>query len=193
MPDNAVSLVVVDCQYDFINGTLGCQCAEAAVMNAVLFINNHPDMHVMYSMDWHPANHSSFAKYGGIWPEHCVQNTKGSRLHDAFAGLVQNPEQRPNARSTYHKGMHADVEEYSAFNARCEATGHAVSQDALHDVVICGLASEYCVRETAAAMMKSGRRVALLTDAIGWINSAQHSEIMKYLISNGASVLRTHN
>lgn len=184
--DNFRSLLVVDCQYDFINGTLGCRNAEAAVVNTTLFINTHQDLHVMYSMDWHPEDHCSFAKNGGMWPAHCVRETKGSNLHEAFFKLVTNHVQRPCSTNMYYKGVLPDQEEYSAFNAKCSETGHTIAEDSSHSVMICGLASEFCVRDTTLELLEAGHEVTLLTDAIGWINEVQHFEIIKYLESKGA-------
>lgn len=186
-----MSLLVVDCQYDFIDGTLGCKGAEEAVVNTTIYINNHPDSYVLYSMDWHPENHCSFSRNGGIWPDHCVQNTRGSRLHDVFYTLISHSEHRPGGINMYHKGVNPDMEEYSAFNARCEVTGRAIHQDSSKSIAICGLASEFCVRETTLAMLQAGHSVTLLTDAIGWINEVNHFENLRDLEARGARLMRS--
>ncbi|MBR1671830.1 MAG: isochorismatase family protein [Fretibacterium sp.] len=174
------SLLVVDCQYDFIDGTLACEGSGEAVEKSVAYINAHPDVKVLYSSDWHGLKHCSFTENGGTWPVHCVAGTHGAALHEAFARDVLRPEQRPNDATVYHKGMDDGREEYSAFEAR-NAAGHTVAQDAGDDVLVCGIASEFCVRESVLALLDAGRRVTLLKDAVGWVDKAGHEKNLKDL------------
>ena len=112
------TLLVVDCQYDFIDGTLACGGAEAAVKKIIEYINAHPDMKVLYSSDWHSPKHCSFTENGGTWPVHCVAGTHGAAIHEAFSQTVLRPEQRPGDATVYHKGTDDGREEYSAFEAK---------------------------------------------------------------------------
>ena len=182
------SLLVVDCQYDFIDGTLACGGAEAAVKNIVAYINEHPDMKVLYSSDWHGPKHCSFVENGGTWPVHCVAGTRGAALHEAFSRDVKRPEQRPGDANIYRKGTDDDSEEYSAFEAK-NAAGRTVALDAGDDVTVCGIASEFCVRESVLALLGAGRRVTILADALGWVDEAKHMENLKDLESKGAVVI----
>ena len=181
------SLLVVDCQYDFIDGTLACGGAEAAVKKIIEYINAHPDMKVLYSADWHGPKHCSFTKNGGTWPVHCVAGTHGAALHEAFSRDVLRPEQRPGDDTHYLKGTDDGREEYSAFEAE-NAWGHTVAQDAGDDVVVCGIASEFCVRESVLALLEDGRRVTLLTDALGWVDEAEHQKNLKDLEARGVAL-----
>lgn len=72
------SLIVVDCQYDFIDGSLACINAENAVAENIDYINKNPGLNVYYSCDWHSESNKSFKRHGGIWPDHCVAGQKGS-------------------------------------------------------------------------------------------------------------------
>lgn len=182
------SLLVVDCQYDFIDGSLACQGASEAVEAAVTFINMQPDMPVLYSADWHSPENRSFAPKGGIWPPHCVAGKRGAQIHERFRTDVLRADQRPSEKTLYRKGMNDVIEEYSAFGARNSA-GRTVAQDAGNDVMVCGIASEYCVRESVLDLLKAGRHVTVLADALGWVDRKKHEENLEDLENRGA-VLR---
>ena len=182
------SLLIVDCQYDFIDGSLACEGAREAVDSAVVFINARPDVALLYSVDWHSPENRSFLPNGGIWPPHCIAGERGSRIHEKFHLDVLRAGQRPDSRTIYRKGTDDLVEEYSAFKARNEA-GRTVSQDVGDDVAICGIASEYCVRESVLDLLKAGRHVTVLADALGWVDRRKHEENLEDLEKRGA-VLR---
>lgn len=77
------SLVIVDCQYDFIDGSLACSGSHEAVAYLIDFINRH-EVEVLYTSDWHSPTNQSFTVNGGIWPIHCVAGEKGSALDRHF-------------------------------------------------------------------------------------------------------------
>ena len=182
------SLLIVDCQYDFITGTLACGGAEDAVERIVAYINARPGLEVHYSTDWHPLRHCSFIPNGGIWPIHCVAGSRGAEIHEAFARDVIRPEQRPIKETIYRKGTNLEQEEYSAFAAR-NALGRTVAQDVGNDVMICGIASEFCVRESVLALLEAGRRATVMSDSLGWVDEAKHKENLRDLAARGAVVL----
>lgn len=184
------SLLVVDCQYDFIDGSLACGGAHEAVEAAVAFINAQPDRPVLYSVDWHGPGNRSFVPNGGIWPPHCVAGQRGSRIHEKFDTEVIRVVQRPAEKTIYRKGTDDGVEEYSAFGAR-NAVGRTVGQDAGDDVIVCGIASEFCVRESVLDLMKAGRRVTILVDALAWVDRGKHEENLRDLEARGAVLKRS--
>lgn len=181
------SLLVVDCQYDFITGSLACGGAEDAVRRIVNYINFHPEVEVHYSTDWHPLRHCSFIPNGGTWPIHCVAGSHGAELHEIFAREVVRPEQRPIKETIYRKGTNIAQEEYSAFMA-FNSLGRTVAQDVGNDVTICGIASEFCVRESVLAMLEAGRKATVLADSLGWVDEAKHQENLRDLRARGAIV-----
>ena len=91
------ALVVVDMLYDFIDGSLACSNAENAVSRTVEYIDSQTKgqggedheildtFPILFIRDHHPADHSSFKEYGGIWPSHCVAGTRGGEIHEALA------------------------------------------------------------------------------------------------------------
>lgn len=166
------SSVVVDCQNDFITGTLACDNAEDAVDKIVDFVNENPDVKVFYTSDWHSEVNGSFKENGGIWPPHCVAGTWGAELSKAFE-KINDETKRPNENNTYYKGLDDHVEEYSAFNAKNKA-GRVLHEETGDEVVVVGIASEYCVRETALDFNKKINKVVIKKDLLGYVNGEDH-------------------
>ena len=173
--------LVVDMLYDFIDGTLACGNAENAVHEVVKYINAHPDQKVIYITDYHPANHSSFAENGGIWPVHCVQGTHGGAIHEAFYTDVINPANRPDPeRNIFRKGEQVDTEQYSGFES-VGPDGRLLSQCVGKDLVISGIATEYCVKNTLKEFLNAGHNIELLVSGLGYVDKKGHDETMKEL------------
>lgn len=179
---DAPAHLIVDMLYDFIDGTLACGNAENAVHEVVKYINEHPDQKVYYITDYHPFNHSSFKDYGGIWPAHCVQGTRGGSIHEAFYTDIVNHENRPDPeRNIFRKGANVDEEQYSGF----ESVGPDGRQ--LHEVVsaknlvISGIATEYCVKNTLMEFLNDGRNIELFAPGLGYVDKKGHIETMSEL------------
>ena len=173
--------LVVDMLYDFIDGTLACGNAENAVHEVVKYINAHPEEKVIYITDYHPANHSSFADFGGIWPVHCVQGTHGGAIHEAFYTDVINPANRPDPeRNIFRKGEQVDKEQYSGF-ASVGPDGRMLSECVGKDLVISGIATEYCVKNTLMEFLNAGHNIELLVPGLGYVDKKGHDETMKEL------------
>ena len=87
-----ITLIIVDCQNDFITGTMSVKGAKSSVEEIKKFIKNHKEeiAKIIFTVDWHPYNHSSFKKYGGLWPSHCVQYTPGACIEPKLLKYVQS-------------------------------------------------------------------------------------------------------
>ena len=181
------SLIVVDCQYDFIDGSLACINAENAVKNIIDFINENPKLNVYYSCDWHSENNKSFKRHGGIWPDHCVQDKRGSEIHKDFYSKIKKRKNRPNPNNIFYKGQDDEVEEYSAFEAN-NAKGHVLKDVMNQKILVCGIASEYCCRETALEFHKAGKDVEFLSDKVAYVNKDDHEKNLADL-KNSITVL----
>ena len=85
-----ITLIVVDCQYDFIKGSLAVRGANKVIDNIIAYIFDNKDAidKVVFTLDWHPVNHCSFEKNGGQWPVHCVQYSKGASIDDRLLEAV---------------------------------------------------------------------------------------------------------
>ena len=194
MKNNA--LVVVDMLYDFINGSLACQNSEEAVRQTLRFIDSQTrgqggEEHeildtfpILFIRDHHPADHSSFKEYGGIWPAHCVAGTHGGEIHK---------ELRPYAAEelTFDKGCDKGVEQYSGFeglNSAGQSLGEILELLDTTDVYVCGIATEYCVRNTCEDLMKAGFKVHLLKECIGYVDHDVHLKALEEMAAEGISI-----
>lgn len=192
MKDSA--LVVVDMLYDFIEGgSLACAHSVEAVGEALKFIDSmtdtpsvgegaiEPRFPILFVCDHHPADHCSFVGNGGTWPPHCVQGTRGCEVHDDLKPYVSE-------EFTFYKGYNRDKEQYSGFEGINEA-GQSL-YDVLdimdiHNVYVCGIATEYCVRQTCEDILKAGFNVVLLKDALGYVDLGGHEEALAAMEKEG--------
>jgi nicotinamidase/pyrazinamidase len=161
--DAETALIVVDMQNDFADpaGSLSVAGGDAIVpfVNAHVKLARDAGARVIYSQDWHPESTPHFAKDGGTWPVHCVQHTWGARLHPDL--LVDG--------AIVHKGRNGE-DGYSAFSMRDPIGGATVPTElpdlleraGIRKAVVCGLATDYCVLETAL----DARRYAYATTAL---------------------------
>ena len=194
-------LCVIDCQKDFIDGSLTCNNSKEAIENIVQYINLHNDdiTEVRYSLDWHSMNHCSFKLNGGIWPMHCINNTNGAILHeDFFYKLNESKRYSPNAFNTYYKGTIDSEEEYSAYNAfnlfDQKFNDFDAFTDEPYEFIFCGIATEYCVKETVLEFIKlknmlSNIKLTLLKDCLGYVSKEDHLNTLKELESKGINIV----
>lgn len=151
-----ITLIIVDCQNDFITGTLTVKGAKNSVENIKTYIKKHHKEieKIIFTVDWHPYNHSSFKRFGGQWPSHCVQYTPGACIEPKLLKCVQsfnlNYEVSP-------KGTIEEVEQYGAFEDIVESVDalgehlyfdEYTTADRNSDFVICGIAGDFCVKAT---------------------------------------------
>jgi nicotinamidase/pyrazinamidase len=165
--DERTALLVVDVQNDFADpsGSLSVRKGDdvVPVANAEVEAATAAGAFVAYSQDWHPASTPHFVTEGGIWPVHCVMGTWGAKFH---------PDLRVSG-DVVHKGDQG-ADGYSAFSERDPRSGETeatILQQLLEDhgverVVICGLATDYCVVETVLDARRLGYAVEVLNDGI---------------------------
>jgi nicotinamidase/pyrazinamidase len=169
-------LLVVDVQNDFCSGG---RLAVPRGEEVVPVINELAGQfeHVVLTQDWHPAGHHSFASshpgkkpyetvelaYGTqiLWPDHCIQDTDGARLHGEL--------RIPHAELVLRKGYHREIDSYSAFyeNDHTTHTGLAgyLRERAFERVYVAGLAFDFCVRFSAEDAKREGFAVAVVENA----------------------------
>ena len=190
------ALVVVDMLYDFIDGSLACLNAENAVKATLAAIDSKSKgqggedheildtFPILFIRDHHPADHSSFKDQGGIWPSHCVAGTRGSEIHQSLAPYASE-------ELTFDKGCDRDTEQYSGFEAVNNA-GQPLAEvlELLDttDVYVCGIATEYCVRNTCEDLQKAGFKVHLLKDCIAYVDLQGHQKALAEMAAKGISI-----
>lgn len=165
--DPLVALVVVDVQNDFADpaGSLYVKGGSEVVptVNAEIRRALAAGAAVAYTQDWHPEHTPHFAQDGGIWPVHCVVDTWGARLHPNLT--IEGP--------IVQKGSHGE-DGYSGFSMRDPAGGATIptelddtlSRGGAKRIIVCGLATDYCVRATALDGVRLGYETAVLLDAV---------------------------
>jgi nicotinamidase/pyrazinamidase len=176
-------LIVVDVQNDFCPGG-GLAVPEGEAVVPVVNALARRFRHVVLTQDWHTAGHASFASsypgkkpfetielaYGTqvLWPDHCVQNTNGAAFH---RGLDV-----PQVELIVRKGFHPAIDSYSAFfeNDRRTPTGLAgyLRERGFARVVLCGLATDFCVRYSAEDARGHGFAAVVIDDACRAIDLA---------------------
>ncbi|MBP5483305.1 MAG: isochorismatase family protein [Bacteroidales bacterium] len=184
MKDTAI--IVVDMLYDFIDGSMACLGADDAVANTLAFLKSHRDIPVIFVRDNHPANHSSFKEFGGIWPPHCVQGTHGAAIHKDLAPFADDE------GLIFYKGENPAVEQYSGFEGRNEAgqgMGEVLRLMEIDNVLVCGIATEYCVRNTAEDLLKDGFKVTILMDCLAWVDADGHKKALAEMENEGIRLI----
>jgi nicotinamidase/pyrazinamidase len=149
------ALIIVDVQNDFCPGGALAVPQGDEVIPAINRLLAHRWLTVA-TKDWHPAEHCSFEPHGGPWPPHCVQGTLGAELHPAL--------QTEKIQLTVTKASHHDKDAYSGFDGTDLAT--ILRNKGVKRVVVCGLATDYCVSATAHDALREGFEVLVLEDAI---------------------------
>lgn len=173
------ALIVVDIQNDFCkNGSLEVPNANEIIPGINKLVKQYlkKDDIVIFTQDWHPENHKSFvSQWKGkkvfdevylnginqvLWPNHCVQYTKGSDFHPDLY-IDENIK-------IFTKGENPEIDSYSGFydNDHKSSTGLSefLKQEGVEMVEICGLATDFCVRYTAEDAIKEGFETYLLKD-----------------------------
>ena len=190
------ALVVVDMLYDFIDGSLACQNADQAVAETLKFIDaqtkgqggeDHEILDtfpILFVRDHHPADHSSFKEQGGIWPSHCVAGTRGGDIHEALQLYACE-------ELTFDKGCEKATEQYSGFegvNEAGQSLGEILELLDTEEVYVCGIATEYCVRNTCEDLLKAGFKVRLLKDCLAYVDHAGHLKALEEMGSEGIRI-----
>lgn len=169
----STALIIVDVQNDFADpaGSLSVRGGDAVVpvINGEIDLAASAGATIVATQDWHPGSTPHFQKDGGIWPVHCVGGTWGAELHPG----LRLPEGAPRVR----KGSNGE-DGYSGFTMRDPMTGQEMPTEldgllrgkGVEQVVVVGLATDYCVSATALDAARLGYGTALLTDAVAAVD-----------------------
>jgi nicotinamidase/pyrazinamidase len=174
----ARALLLIDIQNDFVpGGALAVPKGEEVVPVANRLIDEFQRSRdlVVATQDWHPPDHSSFISQnpaGGIWPDHCVQNTRGAEF---VPGLNVSGIQK-----VVRKGTDPAIDSYSGFfdnDHRKQTDLAAVLRAAgVNTVYIVGLATDYCVKFTALDARKLELATHLVREGCRAINLQPNDE-----------------
>jgi len=196
------ALIVVDIQNDFCKGG----SLEVPLANEIIPLVNKLTKDSMFDLviftkDWHPVNHKSFAsqhkdknvfdmvKLNGIdqvlWPEHCVDGTFGAEIHKDVDLNIPN-------LYIFKKGMNPKVDSYSGFydNDKKTSTGLSefLKENGIEATYIVGLATDYCIKYTSIDSSIEGFETYVIWDACRGI-SEDLSPVMNEMFDSGVNVI----
>ncbi|MGY5850653.1 bifunctional nicotinamidase/pyrazinamidase [Salegentibacter sp. F14] len=194
------TLVIIDMQNDFIPGGALAVPGGDEIVSLINRLQDNFDL-VIATQDWHPKAHASFAKshpgkrefesinLNGIdqilWPEHCVQNSKGANFHRYL--------KTAKIEAIFRKGTHPNIDSYSGFydNAHLKSTGLAgyLREKGVEELYFCGLAAEYCVFFSVKDALKEGFKAVLIEDATRPLDANDFKKAKKDILENGGRII----
>ncbi|MEN6627862.1 MAG: bifunctional nicotinamidase/pyrazinamidase [Candidatus Sumerlaeia bacterium] len=198
------ALNITDLQYDFMPGGALAVAEGDLLVPVANGLMPKFDL-VIATQDWHPAGHGSFAsnhpgkKPGDVielnglaqilWPDHCVQDTRGAQLHDGLnmAGIDK----------VFHKGTDPAIDSYSGLfdNGHLKSTGlgEYLKEEGVTDLYLCGLTTDYCVKFSALDAAQMGFRVYLIADACRPVNlePGDEARAIEQMKAAGVTVITT--
>jgi nicotinamidase/pyrazinamidase len=175
------ALLLVDIQPDFMpGGALATADGDAIVEPVQRLLEADLFAVCAATQDWHPPGHISFASqhegrqpmetvelYGEqqvLWPDHCVQGSRGAELHPGIDWK--------RANVIVRKGTDPAVDSYSGFRDNVGPDGERpptglagyLRERDIAEVVVCGLARDVCVKWTAEDAAAAGFRTHFVWD-----------------------------
>jgi nicotinamidase/pyrazinamidase len=154
------ALIVVDYQNDFASpdGALSVPGGDAIAGHINELAASDEVEFVVATRDWHPPDHGSFVSSGsaGPWPVHCVAGSAGAELHPALD--VEHVD------LVLDKGTDPLTEGYSAFDAT--GLGDVLRERGIDELLVAGLATDYCVKHTTLDALDEGFAVTVVRDAV---------------------------
>lgn len=200
------ALLLVDLQNDFCaGGALAVPEGDSTidVANELITRCKARDDAIAASQDWHPANHGSFAsvqvaepytqgELDGLpqtwWPVHCVQNTEGAALHPLLNAKAID--------AVFHKGENPAIDSYSAFfdngHRQKTALDAWLRERGITELIVMGLATDYCVKFSVLDALQLGYGVTVITDGCRGVNIDPQDSLMAFQdMSAAGAVLMT--
>ncbi|TKB05912.1 bifunctional nicotinamidase/pyrazinamidase [Desulforhopalus sp. IMCC35007] len=201
------ALLVVDIQNDFLpGGALAVPEGNTILPFVVELLQTGKNYDlIVVTQDWHPPGHGSFASsHNGaepfqlgelsglpqmLWPDHCVEKTKGARLSLDIEKAVETIQAAGRPVLTVKKGQHRGVDSYSAFfdNARLHDTGlqSMLVERGINGVDVVGLAFDYCVKATAIDAVSLGFKTRVLLQGTRPVDPSAETAVVGELAGKG--------
>lgn len=197
------ALIVVDVQNDFIpGGALAVNFGDKIVEPINNLLENFPGR-VVFTQDWHPAGHRSFASAHAdkkpfdpyeeegigpvLWPDHCIQGTKGAEFHPKLKVDA--------AHLIIRKGYNPQIDSYSAMHENDKKTQTGLvgylKNAGVHRIFVCGLAFDYCVGYTALDASTSLFEVYVLEDLTKGIAVESIDAMRKQLTAHKVGIINS--
>lgn len=198
------ALLIIDIQYDFLpGGALAVPHGDEIIAEINEYMYRFPL--VVATQDWHPKDHLSFASmHSGrhplelidmngmaqvLWPDHCIQGSHGALFPET---LTQGP-----VEAVFRKGLEPGIDSYSGFydNGHKKSTGLAayLKGKGVTELVLVGLAGDYCVNYTAIDALQEGFETSLILSGIRSISESDFAACIGFLKIAGAKVFTDFN
>jgi nicotinamidase/pyrazinamidase len=184
---------VSDVQVDFCpGGSLAVAGGDDIVetINAYVQLFIQRALPVFATRDWHPAETTHFSRFGGQWPVHCVQGSRGAQFHPGL--------RLPPHATIVSKGDSPQRDDYSPFQVTDDSGGtfvESLKRSGVSHLYLCGLATDYCVRWTALDALGAGFRVTVLIDAVKGVDlspgDSQHA--LEEIVAAGGETADLHS
>ena len=203
------SLIIVDMQNDFLPlGALPVNGGDEIIhpINSLAERFRNYGNTIVMTQDWHPPGHLSFATSHNkepfepfesegigpvLWPDHCVQGSKGAEFHPDIEEMFAN--------AIIRKGFHPNVDSYSTFieNDMKTYTGLSglLNTLGIKRIFLCGLALDYCVYYSAIDGRNLGFDVVVPIDLSKAIDSppGHLSNALQKMIDEGVQFVNSDN
>ncbi len=162
------ALLIVDMQNDFCpGGALPVPDGNRVVepINRAIKLFSAAGLPVLASRDWHPPDTKHFRDFGGPWPAHCIQGSRGADFHHDL--------QLTEEAVLISKGLNLELAGYSAFEGLTtdgRTLEELLQESGIKKLYICGLATDYCVLCTTREALRKGYKVTVLTDSVAGVD-----------------------
>ena len=196
------ALIIVDTQNDFMPGGPMEVNEGDQIVPVINKIQDKFDL-VVATQDWHPSNHISFvSQHDGhtpfetidingmeqiLWPDHCVQNTKGAEFHPDL--------ETDRIEAIFRKGMDVNIDSYSGFydNNHEKTTGLAgyLREKGATELYFTGLAADICVYFTLKDALQEGFNSTLIEDGTRPLDKDNFEKLKKELRKEGANFINS--
>lgn len=187
------ALFIIDVQNDFTEGgALGVDGGAAVAAGVTDYLAEHRDEYelVVASRDWHDGdsdNGGHFARdaapdFVDTWPAHCVAGTPGAEYHPALDVTGVDVHIR--------KGQGEPA--YSIFEGTDEAgrgIADLLAERGITEVDVVGIATDYCVRQSALDALEHGQRVRVLTGLVAGVAPESSEAALAELGHAGAEIV----
>ncbi len=202
-PPDGRAVLLVDFQEDFTedkNGALAVAGTDAVYIDTVIQVTHAlagQGLPIYATQDWHPENHMSFVtNHPGaelfsaididghsqiMWPAHCVQGTAGATIllaNDLIEQVIQ-------------KGSDPRFDSYSGFaddGGKQTGLDEILRRNGVTDLVVYGLATDFCVKFTVIDALAAGYRVTLLPDLCRGVAPDSTDAALDEMQANGAII-----
>lgn len=174
----------VDTQIDFMfpSGALYVPGAET-ILDRIGVLNNLGNI-VISTMDAHAENDPEFQQ----WPHHCVAGTLGQRKPSVT--LLEKRMVVPNVDVPVEVGGARQIliekQTFDCFTS--VKLAEILDRLGAERYVVYGVVTEICVQLAAFGLLKTGRRVELLTDAVRSLSEEAAARMMQDFTAAGGAL-----